>query len=425
MTVPRCDACAMEDEESTMLSACRGCGGLLSLEQGTPGSTGRALREDLDEAWRDDPGGSGVWRYRQLVLPSLVGDPVSHPEGNTPLLARRGIAEWCGAPQLIIKHEGHNPTGSFKDRGMTVAVTQARRVGATAVACASTGNTSASLASYAAHAGIPALVFVPEGKVAPGKLAQTAAHGAQILVLDGNFDDCLRLAREAADQLGIMLLNSINPFRIEGQKTIIFEMLQQLRWTPPDWIIFPAGNLGNAAAFGKALREALRWGLITKTPRLAAVQAAGAAPFAAAFERGFDKLVPVVPDTVATAIRIGHPASYQRAVRAIRDTGGVVCAVDDISILEAKDVVDQAGVGCEPASAAAIAGLRLLVGRGTIAPTDRVVAVLTGHLLKDPAPAAGASMPTTRITPSIDALSAILGRATVPQTVAPCPQRWR
>lgn len=403
----RCDGCAAEYEESIALAACAGCGGLLTLEQGTPRSTGRALQTDLDGAWRDDPGASGVWRYRQLILPSLVGDPVSHPEGNTPLIERHAIADWCGLPHLIIKHEGHNPTGSFKDRGMTVAVTQACRAGATAVACASTGNTSASLASYAAQAGIPALVFVPEGKVAPGKLAQTEAHGARILLLDGNFDACLRLAREAADRLGIMLLNSVNPFRIEGQKTIIFEMLQQLRWTPPDWIIFPAGNLGNAAAFGKALREALAWGLIPKCPRLAAVQASGAAPFAAAFERGFDHLDPVIPDTVATAIRIGHPASYRRAVRAIRETNGVVCAVDDVTILEAKAVVDHAGVGCEPASAAAIAGLRLLVARGTIAPTDRVVAVLTGHLLKDPAPTA-TGRPPIRITPSIEALRAIL-----------------
>lgn len=407
MTVLRCDACAAEYEELTAPSACGRCGGLLSLEQDAPRTTGQALQDDLDTAWRDAPAASGVWRYRELVLPSLVGDPVSHPEGNTPLIERPAIAEWCGVPQLMIKHEGHNPTGSFKDRGMTVAVTEARRAGAAAVACASTGNTSASLASYAAQAGIPALVFVPDGKVAPGKLAQTAAHGARILLLDGNFDDCLRLAREAADQLGIMLLNSVNPFRIEGQKTIVFEMLQQLRWTPPDWIIFPAGNLGNTAAFGKALREAMHWGLITKCPRLAAVQAAGAAPFAAAFDRGFDRLDPVVPDTVATAIRIGHPASYLRAVRAIRETKGVVCAVNDAAILEAKAVVDHAGVGCEPASAAAIAGLRQLVARGTIARTDRVVAVLTGHLLKDPAPAAG-RRPPIRITPSIEALRAIL-----------------
>ncbi len=282
------------------ISSCARCGGLLTLVHEAPGLRGHDLVGALDAAWRDRPGESGVWRFRELVMPSLVGSPVSHPEGNTPLLERDAIAAWCGASQLFIKHEGHNPTGSFKDRGMTVAVTQARRIGATAVACASTGNTSASMAAYAAHAGLPALVLVPDGKVAPGKLAQTAAYGARVVAIDGNFDACLRLAREATDRLGITLLNSINPFRIEGQKTIIFELLQQLRWTAPDWIIFPAGNLGNAAAFGKALREAVEWGLIATSPRLAAVQAAGAAPFAAAFDRGFDRLVPVDPETVAS-----------------------------------------------------------------------------------------------------------------------------
>ncbi len=410
VTVQRCDECGAEYDESAAASGCARCKGLLSLDHGTPRSTGHVLRDELDAAWRNAPGASGVWRYRQLVLPNHVGETVSHPEGNTPLIERGAIAAWCGLPQLIIKHEGHNPTGSFKDRGMTVAVTQARRTGATAVACASTGNTSASLASYAAHAGIPALVFIPEGKVAPGKLAQTAAYGARILLIDGNFDACLRVARDAADRLGIALLNSVSPFRIEGQKTIVFEMLQQLGWLAPDWIVFPAGNLGNAAAFGKALREARDWGLITTVPRLAAVQASGAAPFAAAFDRGFDQLVPVTPETVASAIRIGHPASYPRAVRAIRDTDGVVCAVDDAAIIDAKAVVDRAGVGCEPASAAAIAGLRKLVAEGTIARTHRVVVVLTGHLLKDPAPnrADDPVSSPIRIAPTVAAVAAIL-----------------
>jgi threonine synthase len=284
-----------------------------------------------------------------------------------------------------MKHEGHNPTGSFKDRGMTVATTQAKRTGARAVACASTGNTSASLAAYAAQAGLPAFVFVPAGNVALGKLAQTLAYGAKTLLVRGNFDDCLTLAREASAALGIALLNSINPFRLEGQKTIVFELLEQLEWRAPDWIALPAGNLGNTSAFGKALREARALGLIDRVPRIAAIQARGAAPFATSFRDGFAERVRVTPDTVATAIRIGDPASWDRAVRAIRETNGVVTDVSDDEILEAKAVIDAAGVGCEPASAASVAGARRLRRDGVIAKHETVVAVLTGNLLKDPA----------------------------------------
>jgi threonine synthase len=284
----------------------------------------------------------------------------------------------------VLKHEGHNPTGSFKDRGMTVAVTQAKRIGARAVACASTGNTSASLASYAAHAGIPALVFVPRGQIALGKLAQSLAYGARTLLVDGDFDDCLRLAREASRELGVYLVNSINPWRVEGQKTIVFEMLQQLGYDAPDWIALPAGNLGNTAAFGKALREAFALGLITRIPRLLCVQAAGAAPFARSFEKQFAAHVPVLAETVATAIKIGDPASWDRAVRAITETNGVVISATDDQILDAKAVIDASGVGCEPASAASVAGVRLMRDSGTIGGHERVVAVLTGHLLKDP-----------------------------------------
>ena len=221
------------------------------------------------------------------MLPSGADAAVSWPEGNTPLIARKKVADWAGVPALQLKHEGMNPTGSFKDRGMTVGVTQAVRVGATAVACASTGNTSASMAAYAALAGIPALVLVPLGKVALGKLTQSLAYGAHTLLVRGDFDDCLRLVRDASEELGAYLLNSINPYRIEGQKTIVLEMLEQLDWDVPDWIALPAGNLGNTAAFGKALREALELGLITKLPRLLAVQSDGAAPFAMSFRENF------------------------------------------------------------------------------------------------------------------------------------------
>jgi threonine synthase len=328
---------------------------------------------------------SGVWRFREMVLPTAGSTIVSHPEGNTPLLDRPAVTSWSGTSgELLLKHEGLNPTGSFKDRGMTVGVTQARRIGARAVACASTGNTSASMAAYAAQAGIPALVFVPSGQVAQGKLAQALAYGARTLLVRGDFDVCLRLATEASEKLGVYLLNSINPFRIEGQKTIVLELLEQLVWQVPEWIVLPAGNLGNTAAFGKALTEAKALGLIDHLPRLAAIQAAGAAPFAQSFAEGFARQHRVRAETVATAIKIGDPASYERAVRAIRTTNGAVLAVSDEEILEAKAVVDASGVGCEPASAASVAGLRRLVAQGAIGKGQRAVAVLTGHILKDP-----------------------------------------
>jgi threonine synthase len=330
------------------------------------------------------PESSGVWRFRELVLPDVSDEEIlTQPEGNTPLVRRERVAKWCGLDSISLKLEGANPTGSFKDRGMTVAVTQARRISAPAVACASTGNTSASLAAYAALAGLPALVLVPVGQVALGKLAQTIAYGARTLLVRGDFDDCLRLVRAAADKLGVYLANSINPYRIAGQKTIVLELLQQLNWQPPDWIVLPAGNLGNTAAFGAALREARELGLIDRMPRLAAVQASGAAPFAASFRENFRERHTVHAATVATAIRIGDPASYDRAVRSIRETNGVVIDVPDAEILEAKAVVDSSGVGCEPASAASVAGARALVARDIIRREDAVVAVLTGHILKD------------------------------------------
>ncbi len=370
---------------------------------------------------------SGVWRFRELLPPLAPADLVSKPEGNTNLyavgaevgggLARVGA--FAGLAALYAKHEGENPTGSFKDRGMTVGVSQARALGAAAVACASTGNTSSSLASYAAQAGLPCFVFVPEGKITASKLAQTLAYGAVTLQIRGDFDAAMRLVEAACVDLGIYLLNSLNPFRIEGQKTIVFDLLQQLAWDPPDWIVLPAGNLGNTAAFGKALQEARTRGLIARLPRLAAVQAAGAAPFYQSFASGFAAPVRVQAETVASAIKIGAPVSYARARAAIRATGGVVTAVPDSAILEAKAVIDRAGIGCEPASAAALAGARRLVADGVIAPDARVALILTGHLLKDAETTAayhlgtgsprppGANAPVV-VDPTLDAVRAAL-----------------
>lgn len=380
-----CAACGDRLTELDPHTRCD-CGGLLEIQHDPPVEDGASLRRLFEERWgqRNDLNLSGVWRYRDLVMPSVGDHAVTHPEGNTPLIARPRIAEWAGLPQLRVKHEGHNPTGSFKDRGMTVGVTQAKRIGATAVACASTGNTSAALASYGAQAGLPVLVFVPAGQVALGKLSQSLAYGAKTLLVEGDFDDCLRLVQAASDELGVYLLNSINPWRLEGQKTIVLELLQQLCWEVPDWIVLPAGNLGNTAAFGKALMEAKALGIIARMPRIASVQAAGAAPFAMGFAEQFAKRRQVKAETVATAIKIGDPASWDRAVKTIRETTGVVTSVTDAEILEAKAVIDAAGVGCEPASAASVAGARQLRERGVIGINDRVVAVLTGHVLKDP-----------------------------------------
>ena len=414
-----CTACGNEMVETDPHPRCNVCGGLLEIHHRPPTLTPAELLQRFTERRGGPPGAtaSGVWRFREIVLPSADA-VVSYPEGNTPLLHRVALDRWSGMERLLLKHEGHNPTGSFKDRGMTVGVTQARRIGATAVACASTGNTAASLAAYAAQGGLPALVLVPRDGVPTGKLAQALAYGAKTLLVRGDFDDCLRLVEEASEQLGVYLLNSINPFRIEGQKTIILELLQQLSWESPEWIIFPAGNLGNTAAFGKALREARSWGLIDRLPRLAAVQAAGAAPFARSFAEGFVERHRVKATTVATAIKIGNPASYDRAVVAIRETNGVVLSVPDAELLEAKAAIDASGVGCEPASAVSLAGLRQLVRSGEVKPTDRVVAVLTGHILKDPdlllryhqemdPPPAGANRPV-EIGPDIREIERVL-----------------
>ncbi|RME41548.1 MAG: threonine synthase [Caldilineae bacterium] len=386
----RCIQCEREYPAGEIRYLCE-CGGLLDVWHNLEELRPHISRGLFDGRLSGPPGphdaptvNSGVWRYREIILPANAEDIISRREGNTPLYAHPRLSEFVGVERFYAKHEGENPTGSFKDRGMTVGVTQARLLGARAVACASTGNTSASLAAYAAMAGLPALVFIPAGKIAAGKLAQALAYGAKTLQVAGDFDDAMRLVRQVCDRLGVYLLNSLNPFRLEGQKAIVLEVLQGFRWSPPDWIVLPAGNLGNTAAFGKALHEAHRLGLIDRLPRLAAVQAEGASPFYQSYRAGFAQRVTVKAETVATAIRIGNPVSYPRAIRALRWTDGVVTAVGDAEIMDAKAVVDGAGIGCEPASAAAVAGARKLVAGGVIRPDETVVAILTGNLLKDP-----------------------------------------
>ncbi len=367
-----CIQCGNQFDAGTVRYTCD-CGGLLSVER-TPTRIDRSVF-DARRGSRAAIDQSGVWRFREAVLSIDDDRIVTHPEGGTRMYEREGVH---------YKHEGENPTGSFKDRGMTVGITNAVRLGARAVACASTGNTSASLAAYAAQAGLRAIVFVPAGRVAAGKLAQTLAYGAFCLQVRGDFDTAMRLVLEASHRLGIYLLNSINPFRIEGQKTIVWELLQDLEWNPPDWIVVPAGNLGNTSAFGKALVEAQAAGWISKMPRLAAIQACGANPFYRSFCDNFAQRYRVAAETVATAIRIGDPVSYDKAVAALRETNGVVEDVTDDELMLAKRDIDRMGIGCEPASATTLAGLRKLRAAGVIGKRERVVCVLTGHVLKDP-----------------------------------------
>ena len=386
----QCVSCDATYDITQNYYTCPACDGLLDAVHDLSAWHGRgeALRELFDTRMQSWQGinRSGVWRYRELVGPSVeLDDIVTRGEGNTTLYnATEQLALYAGVNHLQLKHEGENPTGSFKDRGMATGVTRAKEMGAQSVICASTGNTSASMASFAALAGLQALILFPEGKVAVGKVAQSLAYGAVSVQVRGDFDDALELVREASDKLPVYMLNSINPFRLEGQKSIIIEMMHQRNWQPPDWIVVPGGNLGNSSAFGKALMEMQEVGLIDRLPRVAVIQAEGAAPFANAFAKEFDSFEPVTAETVATAIRIGNPASYKKAMRTILNSNGWVAKVTDQQIMDAKAQIDAAGIGCEPASAATVAGVRYLTEQGIISQHEEVACVLTGNVLKDP-----------------------------------------
>ncbi len=390
---PKCGASYGINE---WLYVCPRCGGLLDVEK-RPESIGDA--STLRELWAvrlssfDPKDRSGVWRYRELLPFADDAPMVSLTEGNTPLYEAPRSARYCGLDSLKLKHQGCNPTGSFKDTGMTTAVTQARILGARVVVCASTGNTAASLAAYAARADLPCAILVPRGQVSHAKLAQSLDYGATVLELDGNFDDAMRVIRELTQDESIYLVNSINPFRIEGQKTVAAELLQQLDWQVPDHMVVPGGNLGNSSAFGKGFVELFELGLIDRLPRLIVVQAEGAAPFAHFFARHEEDLLneespldfAVVdhPETLASAIKIGAPVSWQKAWRALRWTNGRVLTVSEQEIADAKAIIGRDGIGCEPASATTVAGAKQLVASGLIRNDEVVVAVLTGHLLKD------------------------------------------
>ncbi len=380
-----CLDCAREHAGLEVRYRCD-CGGTLDVVHDL-----EALRGGIDFATFDrrlvskEPANrSGVWRFRELILPVDAEAIATRGEGNTGLYESKAVASYVGLSRVQLKHEGENPTGSFKDRGMCVGITVAGLLGKRRVACASTGNTSASMASYAAGRGLEAIVFIPEGKIAFGKLSQALAYGAKTIQIEGDFDDAMRLVQQVCDHADIYLLNSINPFRIEGQKAIGFELLQDRDWQVPDWIVLPGGNLGNNSALSKGLMELKALGLIEKLPRIAVIQAHGANPLYRAFSSG-EPLQPLEGvETIATAIRIGNPVSGKKSLRGLAACHGVVEEVTDDEILEAKAVVDAAGIGAEPASCATVAGMRKLAASGVIDRGADVCGILTGHLLKDP-----------------------------------------
>ena len=386
----RCIAadCRAEFDLDARLYVCSRCGGLLDIERHQDTTDDPS---SLRELWRgrrssfEPRDRSGVWRFREFLPFPEDTAIVSLAEGNTPLYEAPRSADYCRLPQLKLKHQGCNPTGSFKDTGMTAAVTQARKLGARLVVCASTGNTAASLAAYAARAALSCAIMVPGGQVSHAKLAQALDYGAKVLEIEGNFDTSMNLIRELADDPSVYLVNSINPFRIEGQKTVAFELMEQLEWRVPDHLVVPGGNLGNSSAFGKGFRELMAAGLIDRQPKVTVIQAEGAAPFAHFYsDNAHETFVNEQhPQTLASAIKIGAPVSWQKAWRAVNETRGSVITVTEQEIADAKAVIGRDGIGCEPASATTVAGIKKLVSAGTIDDHETVVAVLTGHLLKD------------------------------------------
>lgn len=371
---------------------CEHCHDLLEIVfpgwdgQGPAGLDARALKKLWTERRSSfDPADqSGVWRFRE-ILPEIGAQKIiTIKEGNTPVYTLPGCAKSAGVDPLFAKHQGMNPTGSFKDTGMTVAASFARQAGYRWVACASTGNTSASMAAYAARGGLHSLVLIPDGKISWSKLSQSLDYGAITCQLKTDFDGCVRVLNEVVQRMPVYLLNSVNPYRVEGQKTVAFELLEQFGWEPPDHIIVPGGNLANSSAIGKAMREMKQLGFISRLPKISVIQAEGANPLVRTIrENGGAKLIPVQAETMATAIRIGNPASWKKALRVIRETEGTVEEVSEIEIAIAKAEIGAEGIGCEPASAVTLAGLKKLVKQGFVKPQESVVLILTGHALKD------------------------------------------
>ncbi|MDO5825427.1 MAG: threonine synthase [Methanosphaera sp. rholeuAM130] len=394
----RCISCGAEYDDDEIIYTCKKCDSILEVEVDTDG-----ISKDIFENRRDN-----IWKYKEF-LPVNADNRISLDEGGTPFCKCDKIGDELGI-DLYVKVEGSNPTGSFKDRGMSVGTTKAVDLGVGMVGCASTGNTSASLSAYAARAGLKCAVLLPAGKVALGKLAQAMFHGAKVFGVDGNFDDALKTITKLALDGELYLLNSINPYRLEGQKTIGMEIVHDLGWESPDRIVLPVGNAGNISAIWKGISEFKEAGYMKDTPMMTGIQAENSAPIANAIKAGTDEVVPVEnPETIATAIRIGAPVSTLKAMRAIKESNGTAETVSDDEILDAQKYLARTeGIGVEPASAASIAGLRKLVENGDIDKGERVVCVVTGHVLKDPNVAIEACEEPTQVSSDPEAIRDVI-----------------
>lgn len=401
-------SCGSTFDCSQILFKCPDCGDLLDIVYDWDNVNLPEKMSDFAKRWatRNNPlDFSGVWRFRNLLNFCHDNNKVTTGEGqtilqkNNPLAAQIGMNSDC----LYLQYEGQNPSGSFKDNGMTAAFSHAKMVGAKASACASTGNTSASMALYAHSCGMECTVFIGSGRIAYGKLSQAMDYGGHTIQIQGDFDDCMKQVQDVCAQLGIYLVNSLNPFRLEGQKTIMYRIIEGLNWSLPDWIICPGGNLGNSSAFGKAFLELKQLGLIDQIPRLAVINAKGANTLdhlyndrklrwnngridTAVIDQYYAQLTAqnYSPHTCASAIEISRPVNLKKCLRALDACNGVVLSVSDEEILDAKAQIGLHGLGCEPASAASIAGLKHLIADSTIAPDETVACILTGHVLKDP-----------------------------------------
>jgi threonine synthase len=406
MAYQKCINCGSEYNIDEIIYFCKKCGDILEIKY-DHGELAEALK---DNKWQNTP--LSVWRYRHFMPISDTTKIVSLNEGGTGFHLCEHLAKHLGLRQLYVKNEGENPTGSFKDRGITVGVTKAVELGVQSVICASTGNTSASLAAYAAKAGLQCAVLIPSGKIAYGKLSQAMIYGAKVIQVRGNFDESLDAVLKLSEKhRSIYLLNSINPFRIEGQKSLGYEICDQLNQEAPDRIIVPVGNAGNISAIWKGFTEFHELGIIKALPKMTGIQAAGSAPIARAIKDGSDTIVPVsAPETVATAIRIGAPVSWKKALNAIRDSDGTAETVTDEEILSAQKLLARVeGLFVEPASASSIAGLIKLVENGVIDKDERIVCVTTGHGLKDPDTAVKMSEKPVEVDAEISAIEEALG----------------
>jgi threonine synthase len=415
MAYQKCINCNSEYNIDEIIYFCKKCGDLLEIEY-DQNELDRAPKEN---EWRNAP--LSVWRYRLFMPVKDSSKIVTLNEGGTGLHLCQRLAKQLGIRQLYVKNEGENPTGSFKDRGMTVGVTKAVELGAKSVICASTGNTSASLAAYAAKAGLQCSVLIPAGKIAYGKLSQAMIYGAKVIQVRGNFDQALNMVLKLSEKhRNIYLLNSINPFRIEGQKSLGFEICDQLNQQAPDRVVVPVGNAGNIGAIWKGFKEFHDSNFVNSLPKMTGIQADRAAPIATAIKNGNDTIVPVAePETVATAIRIGAPVSWKKAMNAIKESHGTAETVTDAEILDAQKTLARVeGLFVEPASASSIAGLKKLIENGEIDRDEIVVCVTTGHGLKDPDTAISMSEEPIEVDAEIEALEKALGlKAQIPIAV--------